>query len=118
MRYGLQTPETSVRGWSASPVQLAAAQAALKAQQEGKDEKEVLLAARGAAEGVAVNEAAQAVTRRYLLALTNRANMQGRYAELSTIELLDITLSTAPDGGLAQFEEYRRQLQLVEEATK
>lgn len=116
MKQGIQSKEVTSRGgWLAGSQQLAAAQAAISAQKEGKDEKGMLAAARDAATKVAVDEAAQAVTRRYLLALTNRGNMIGRYNELSTVELLDIVLSTSVEGGSLSFEDYRKQLALTEQ---
>ena len=119
MKQGIQPKEVTSRGgWNASSQQMAAAVAAQEALKNGADEKGMLTAAKDAATKVAVDEAAQAVTRRYLLALTNRANMVGRYNELSTVELLDIVLSTSVEGGSLTFEQYREQLALTEQNGK
>ena len=100
--------------WLASGGQLAAAVAAQKAKDAGKSDKDQLLAAKEAAESVAKREAEESVLRRYMLAIVNRTNMAGRFGQLSSVELLDIVASTSIEGGQLAFEDYRKQLELIE----
>ena len=119
MRDGIQAPESRISGWMASPAQLAAAQAAISAQKDGKEITPVMLeAAKKAATVISNQQQEQNLTRRYLLALTNRQNMAGKYAELSTIELLDIVTSTSFEGGALTFEQYKAELVKIEQQTQ
>ena len=74
----------------------------------------MLQAAQKAVQHTAAQQAEHESTRRYLLAVTNRNLMKGRFNELSAIELLDIVTATSLEGGLLTYEEYRAQLELVE----
>ena len=115
MRDGIAPPRKNVVAWEANPAQMAAARAAQAVLDKKGSEADSLLAARAALDAATAQQVEQDTTRRYLLALTNRENMAGRYSQLSTVELLDIVATTAADGGAMNYEQYREQLRRIEE---